>query len=187
MSKAENGSRSEAWRASYPQFIPLVDTWLSPYSRGRGCFSISEQLAISFVRQTGERLSEIGRFALAEDAREIVMDVINKSLSNKPNVREVLASREALSRNLETVITMLDPFPDDSSKMAILATAQIVQSYLELQKNGIFDPNNRRAIARLRPGLDSLAKAVVLCEKEGKPALRLILPPLRLSLKPAFV
>ncbi len=52
----------------------------------------------------------------------------------------------------------------------------------ELQKQGIFDPNDRRAIARLRPGFDSLTKAAVLREEEGKPALRVILP----SLQPAF-
>ena len=182
MSKQECGIKSHEWRNAFPRHVALVDG-LSPELIHD---NLAKLLATSFVEQTRRPLSPAQSYVLAEDGQEMVVDVICNALSNQPDVKNGWSSRAALEGHVEEVRTMLAPFPKDSSTEKTIAVAEMFKAFLELQKQGIFDPNHPRAVGVLKPGIDLLAKAIDLSGKEGKRRPAIFLPVLSLSSKPAF-
>lgn len=189
MSRTSECQRTGEWRRVYPQHAILVDA-LSPQLVHRNGDNVVKSLAESFRRQTGRMTISLGEnIVLAEDAQEMLVDVICNALSAQPDVRNGWSSRAALEGHVEGVTSMLTAFPDDSSKEKVIAAAQLVKASFGLQKEGVFDLNTQKALEALKPGIDRLARALDLSEKEGKrrPGIFVqLLDPSEVGLKPAI-
>lgn len=178
-------AKSQEWRNAFPQYVALVDAF-SPELVHKDGDSFPKLLAKSFMEQTGRPLSPAEGYVLAEDGQEMIIDVICSALSNQPDVRNGWSSRAALEGHVGEVTTMLASFPNDSAKEKTIAVAKMAKARLEFQRQGIFDLNDQKTLRAFKPGIDSLARAINLSEREGKRRPAIFIPLLKPSMESTF-